>query len=1140
MMKNFASLILNNGRFPGCLAIVFISLNAFWHFQNQSLPTFDSVRYWQQTLYLANSLDWENLRSLFQDTDPLLAILLSCFVFLFQLSTWKGVVILHGILVYPILFYSFYLFVQKYFSKETAQKSLVLFCLSPHCFHFGKVLIPEFLSFAVLLWTVHSWVSLAQHKSEKNFFKLLLGLALCFLCNKSILIYALSPVLILWVFLRNPSSWLFLRIACVLGLIFTYRPLFSMFVNPDQISSWASTEHLSYSAKFLWTAMGWMHTGGVLWSLLCLSGMVLLLRKRFLFLALGFAFVLCAFALLAWLRPESGQDLAVTGYRYQLPLLMVFSVLCAEGWKQFAQVSSLFCWILGPLLVLQTSLQSFPTCFPNLKLSMLLSGNLKCPLWDTSNQIVSGGGQSKAATTKPESRVQAENILTKVLEEASPNTPFWLTCLDPSQNLHFALTILCVEKKMNGFILGDFKNPWIPKSVKKDLTHIKDLVPGYRNLPNPIVFLKQSHFIVYPKKMEKTEPEIQNILDRMWDQVGSLKPDLTLLWESPKKDSLKMQLHHYPFPFPKNISKQNSSPKTPIFGLWLDARVQEYPWKEQRQVLETFFRKHKIAYESVPTEKMKAALMSSQYFTMVLPYGPYFPSDVIHEWILYYQRGGSFWFTGGVPFSKSVEKEFLIDAQCGLKKSFFVRRHLGFAPYSENSKNWKIKTAWPLKKQFQRIGKSVAGLEVRHGSRRNYFFGTDGNVFPFREECARFEPILEVQDSGVTRCVPIAFYDFFDNPYGEKVCSRVLTWGLDSLFHLTQSPKELEQWMTKITECFLTQDRIKPVPIPIPAYESALSSPPQYPLRIQESRLMLNGRSFFLGTNYYPSKNYDRFWLNPDFSEVDRDFRHMKKMRLELLRMHYIHSEWVSDFNRLFLGNRLKLNSVQDSLDTACTVLDLAQKYGLTVCFDLFSLVPEKLGSCKGWKHDTSRFEDFKKIEEQNIFLARFLEKTKNHFNFTIDLLNEPEIPQSHKNIFTRWVDEKVKIIKSIRPQILVTVGFRYPGIPIPSLDYYSVHCKDIPPLPYKDKPVLLQEFWIVETGTKKTWEKFSLGIYKAQKLGFAGVMPWGFSVPSTLYETEGASESWESHLGLFCRADGSWKQRLPWVSANNFEEKGI
>jgi hypothetical protein len=693
---------------------------------------------------------------------------------------------------------------------------------------------------------------------------------------------------------------------------------------------------------------------------------------------------------------------------------------------------------------------------------------------------------------------------------------------------------------MNGFILGDFKNPWIPKNVKKELTRIKDLVPGYRNLPNPIVFLKQSNFIVYPKKMEKTEPEIQDILDRMWDQVGSLKPDLTLLWESPKTDSLKMQLHHYPFPFPKNISKNNFSPTRPVFGLWFDPRVQEYPWQEQRQVLETFLRKHKIAYESIPTHKMKAALMSSQYFTMVLPYGPYFPRDITHEWILYYQKGGSFWFTGGIPFSKSVEKEFLIDAQYGLKQSFFLRRHLGFAPYREHSKNWKIKTAWPLNESFQSIGRSVAGLEVRHGNRRNYFFGTEGNVFPFREECAHFEPLLEVQDSGMTRCVPIAFYDFFNNPYGEKACSRVLTWGLDSLFHLTQSPKELELWITKITQRFLDPESPHPSPIPIPRDESPLPSPSPYPLSIQKSRLMLNGRSFFLGINYYPSKNYDRFWLDPDFSEVDRDFRRMKILRLELIRMHYIHSEWGKDFNNLFLGNRLKLNPVQDSLDTAYAVLTLAQKYGLTVCFDLFSLVPENLGSCKGWKHDTSRFEDFKKIEEQNAFLVRFLEKTKSHSNFTIDLVNEPEVPQSYKNIFIRWVNEKVKIIKSVRPKILVTVGFCYPGIPIPSLDYYSIHCKDIPPLPYYDKPVLIQEFWAVENGIEKMQKKFFLGMYKAQKLGFAGLMPWGFSVPSVLYETEGASESWESHLGLFRRADGSWKLRLPWVYANDFEEKGI
>ncbi len=308
--------------------------------------------------------------------------------------------------------------------------------------------------------------------------------------------------------------------------------------------------------------------------------------------------------------------------------------------------------------------------------------------------------------------------------------------------------------------------------------------------------------------------------------------------------------------------------------------------------------------------------------------------------------------------------------------------------------------------------------------------------------------------------------------------------------------------------------------------------------------MTLNGRSFFLGTNYYPSQSYDRFWLHPDFSELNRDFSRMKKMNLSMLRMHYIHSDWYRDFNTRFLGNRLEgLTPDPNPLDTASQILHLAQSQGLMVCFDLFSLVPENMGACEGWKNDVSRFMDPNKIEAQNEFLLRFLEKTKDNSNVTIDLVNEPDLPEGFEPAFTRWVDEKVKIIKSLRPQILVTVGFEYPGIPVSALDYYSIHCDRVPPLPFHDKPMLLQEFWASSKrenfSEEKAWKKFMFGIHKAQKQGYAGMLPWGFSSPATLYETEGASEKWESQLGIFCRADGSWKHVLPWMRRNGLKKEG-
>ncbi len=294
---------------------------------------------------------------------------------------------------------------------------------------------------------------------------------------------------------------------------------------------------------------------------------------------------------------------------------------------------------------------------------------------------------------------------------------------------------------------------------------------------------------------------------------------------------------------------------------------------------------------------------------------------------------------------------------------------------------------------------------------------------------------------------------------------------------------------------------------------------------ISDKKLKINNKIFSIGMNYYPSSNYDRMWLEPNLNEIINDFKTMKNNNADIIRCHFIHHNWYKDYNSIYLSGKLgTLNNRYDELDVIVALLEIAKSLGINICLDIFSLVGLDMGSPEGWTGDMKRFENQTLTTNQDLFLIKLMNRINGYKNFTLDLINEPQINSSYKSIFLDWVKNKVAIIKSISPDTLVTIGMDQP-FEVPFIDYYSLHTDTIQKYPATDKPYIIQEFWPISPLNKADNEIQNIEnvTNKAIKLGYGSLMFWAFASPANLYRSEGLDERWEKSLGIFKREDDSF-----------------
>jgi len=54
--------------------------------------------------------------------------------------------------------------------------------------------------------------------------------------------------------------------------------------------------------------------------------------------------------------------------------------------------------------------------------------------------------------------------------------------------------------------------------------------------------------------------------------------------------------------------------------------------------------------------------------------------------------------------------------------------------------------------------------------------------------------------------------------------------------------------------------------------------------------------SYLLGVNYYESKLGELMWLRPNLLKIREDFKSMRDLGINFIRIHYYHSKWFRDY----------------------------------------------------------------------------------------------------------------------------------------------------------------------------------------------------------------------------------------------------
>lgn len=313
-------------------------------------------------------------------------------------------------------------------------------------------------------------------------------------------------------------------------------------------------------------------------------------------------------------------------------------------------------------------------------------------------------------------------------------------------------------------------------------------------------------------------------------------------------------------------------------------------------------------------------------------------------------------------------------------------------------------------------------------------------------------------------------------------------------------------------------------------------------LRIKGVNFSVGDRKIFLsGTNYYESKLGELMWLYPNILSVKEDFEKMQRMGLNFVRIHYHHSKWFRD--HITKIAKLPLDSYYDISDNSAlpterslrildALIQLAQKYGLIFCMDIFSLVPEEMGNPIGWLGLKERILDPGKVNLQKEFVKILAQRYKDIPGITWDLWNEPRLEKKQDLEALRdWVSQLVGVFRENGDGHPITVGDDLSLELLDVLDYVSIHTyepeKFTPPSALS-KPFIFQEIWndvgcSLEEEMKQA-EKLKNDFSAALKKGAAGFLPWQWTRQARLWNDINEPERWDDELGVCTHDDGILK----------------
>ncbi len=321
--------------------------------------------------------------------------------------------------------------------------------------------------------------------------------------------------------------------------------------------------------------------------------------------------------------------------------------------------------------------------------------------------------------------------------------------------------------------------------------------------------------------------------------------------------------------------------------------------------------------------------------------------------------------------------------------------------------------------------------------------------------------------------------------------------------------------------------------------KGALKSGPT--VEVKAGKFFVDGTpSLLLGINYYESRSGELMWVKPNLLRVREDFRKMRRMGLNIVRIHYHHPKWFGDYFRQVLNKEPDpyFDSVaqmplpqEDSLRILDAVIWLAHEQGLIFCMDIFSLVPGEMGDPLGWLSMKERITDKRKVFFQKKFIRLLAKRYKDSPGIVWDLWNEPRLDEKDLCLLKGWAKAMIRELRRNNDRHPVTIGDDSSIQMLDILDYGCLHTYE--PGKFKDldkypKPVVFQEVWnpagyglAEEMRQAQELRKDFAGFLES---GAAGFLPWQWTRQARLWDSASPAERWDDELGLCMRDDGSAK----------------
>lgn len=312
-------------------------------------------------------------------------------------------------------------------------------------------------------------------------------------------------------------------------------------------------------------------------------------------------------------------------------------------------------------------------------------------------------------------------------------------------------------------------------------------------------------------------------------------------------------------------------------------------------------------------------------------------------------------------------------------------------------------------------------------------------------------------------------------------------------------------------------------------------------IRVNKEGFVINKvESPILGVNYYESRLGELIWLRPNILRIREDFKAMRKLGLNYVRIHYHHSKWFRDyFSQVVKDKPHAYLEVADttalpskrSLRILDAIIQLAQEEGLIFCMDIFSLVPQEMGEPIGWLKLKERITDKNKIKVQKDFIKLIASRYKDVPGITWDLWNEPRLEKEDLGALRSWAKEMKESLRRNGDTHSVTIGDDLSVNLLDVLDYASLHTDDPGKFTYLKglkKPFIFQEVWN-SAGSSLGDEIGQANKLKNQFSSFlktkaAGFVPWQWTRQSRLWDNASADERWDDELGLCVHDDGTLK----------------